>query len=137
MLFFFSDLPQLVCIQTTCLLLLSGYLVRFLTTVKISLSLVILSVLTIFLVRVLNPINTAAAEHHLVLRQSSRLISEEVLDLAQVLRDVQGPTLNPGIQLLVVQRQVIVDEVDLTQLHNLNGHVQRDGDQHLVDRNGL
>ncbi|TNN72563.1 hypothetical protein EYF80_017170 [Liparis tanakae] len=62
---------------------------------------------------------------------------EEVLDLSEVLRDVQGPTLNPGIQLLVVQRQVIVDEVDLTQLHDLNGHVQRDGDQHLVDRKGL
>lgn len=95
------------------------------------------TVLTIFLMRVFHPEDTAAAEHHLVLCQSSRLIGEQVLDLTQVLSDVEGPALDPGVQLLVVQGQVVVDEVDLAQFHDLNGHVQRNGDQHLLDRNEM
>lgn len=63
----------------------------------------ILSVLTIFLMRIFNPIDTAAAEYHLVLCQSSSLIREQVLDLTQLLSDVEGPALDPGVQLLVVQ----------------------------------
>lgn len=85
--------------------------------------------------RIFNPIDAATAEHHLVLGQSSSLIGEQVLDLPQILRDVEGPALDSGVQLLVVQGEVILDEVDLPQFHNLNGHVQRDGDEHLLDRN--
>lgn len=98
---------------------------------------VVVLILTIFFMRIFHPIYTAAAEHHLVLCQSSRLIREQILDLTQVLSDVEGPALDPGVQLLVIQGQVVVDEVDLAQLHNLNGHVERDGDQHLLDRNWL
>lgn len=58
-----------------------------------------------------------------------------MLDLTEILGDVQSPALNPGVQLLVVQVQVIVDEVDLAQFHNLNGHIERNGDQHLMDTN--
>lgn len=86
--------------------------------------------------RIFYPIDTAAAKNHLVLCQSSCLIREQVLDLTQVLCDVEGPTLDPGVQLLVVQCQVIVDEKDLTQFHYFNGHVERDGNQHLLDRDG-
>ncbi len=94
-----------------------------------------LALLTIFLVRIFDPVDTAAPEHHLVLGQSSRLIREQVLDLPQILGDVEGPTLDPGVQLLVVQSQVIVDEVDLAKFHDFNGYVQRNGDQHLWERN--
>lgn len=52
---------------------------------------------------IFNPIDTAAAEHHLVLCQSSCLIREQVLDLTQVLSDIEGPALDPGVQLHVVQ----------------------------------
>lgn len=92
--------------------------------------------LTVVDVRILHAEDAAAAEHHLVLRQGSRLVGEQVLDLAQVLGDVEGPALDPGVQLLVVQVQVVVDEVDLAQLHKLDGHVERDGDQHLVGGGG-
>lgn len=87
--------------------------------------------------RIFNSIDTAAAKHHLVLCQSSRLIREQILDLTQVLGDVEGPALDPAVQLLIVQGEVIVNEIDLAQFHNLNGHVERDGNQHLSDRNGL
>lgn len=60
-------------------------------------------VLTIFVMRIFNPIDAAAAEHHLVFCQRSRLIREQVLDLTQVLRDVKGPALDPRVQLLVVK----------------------------------
>lgn len=89
--------------------------------------------LTVFLMRILHAKNTAATKHHLVLCQGSRLIGKHVLDLTQVLCDVESPTLDPGVLLFVVHVQVVMDEVDLTQLHDLNGHVQRDGNQHLVD----
>lgn len=53
--------------------------------------------------RIFNPIDTAATEHHLVLCQSSCLVREQVLDPTQVLCDVESPALDAGIQLLVVQ----------------------------------
>lgn len=59
-----------------------------------------------------------------------------MLDLTEILGDVESPALDPGVQLLVVQVQVVVDEVDLAQFHNLDGHVERNGDQHLEDTNG-
>lgn len=86
---------------------------------------------TVFLVRILAAHDGAAPEHHLVLSQRPRLVREEVLDLAQVLRDVEGPALNGRIGLFVVQVEVIVQEEDLAELHQLDGHVQGDRDQHL------
>lgn len=86
---------------------------------------------TIFLVTILSAHDGAAPEHHLVLGQRPRLVGEDVLDLAQVLGDVQGSALNGQIGLLVVEVKVIVQEEYLPQLHQLNGHVQRDRDQHL------
>lgn len=86
---------------------------------------------TIFLVRILAAHDGATSEHHLVLCQGPRLIGEDVLDLAQVLRDIEGSTLNGQIGLFIIQVKVIVQEEHLPELHQLNGDVQRDGDQHL------
>lgn len=49
---------------------------------------------TIFLVRILVAHDGAAPEYHLVLGQRPRLVREDVLDLAQVLCDVEGTTLD-------------------------------------------
>lgn len=49
---------------------------------------------TIFLVRILAAHDGTTSEYHLVLCQGPRLIGEDVLDLAQVLRDIEGSTLN-------------------------------------------
>lgn len=86
---------------------------------------------TIFLVRILAAHDGAAPEHHPVLRQRARLVGEDVLDLAQVLRDVEGTTLDGRVGLFVVQVEVVVQEEDLPELHQLDGHVQGDWDQHL------
>lgn len=94
------------------------------------------SLRTIFLVRILVAHDGATPEHHLVLGQRPRLVREDVLDLTQVLRDVEGPTLNGQIGLFIIQVKVVVQEEDLPELHQLNRHVQGDGDQHL-QREGL
>lgn len=83
------------------------------------------------MVRVLAAHDRATPEHHFVLGERPCLVREDVLDLAQVLRDVEGSALNGHIGLFVVQVKVIVQEEDLPELHQLNGHVQGDGDQHL------
>lgn len=54
------------------------------------------------------------------------------MDLSQVLCDVQGLALDAGVRLLIVQINVVGDEEDLTNLHQLNGQVQGDGDQNLM-----
>lgn len=81
--------------------------------------------------RILAAHDGATPEHHLVLGQRPRLVREDVLDLAQVLRDVEGSTLNGQIGLFIVQVKVVVQEEDLPELHQLNGHVQGNGNQHL------
>lgn len=63
---------------------------------------------TIFLVRILAAHDGTTPEHHLVLGQRPCLVGEDVLDLAQVLSDVEGSTLNGQIGLFVVQIKVIV-----------------------------
>lgn len=73
--------------------------------------------------RIFNTVDTAAAENHVVFCQSARLIREKVLDLTQVLCNVESPALDPGVQLLVVQGQVILDEVHLSQFDNLDRHI--------------
>lgn len=90
--------------------------------------------LTVSVVRVLDSGHGAAPEHHLVLGERSRLIGEDVLHLAEVLGDVQSSALQVRVRLLVVQVQVLVDEVNLADLHDLDGDEERDGDQHLSTR---
>lgn len=80
---------------------------------------------------VLSAHDGASAEHHLVLRQSASFVREDVLDLPQVLRDVEGLTLDAAVALFVVQVHVISDEEDLADLHHLNGDVEGDGNQDL------
>ena len=86
---------------------------------------------TVLMMRVLGSSDGAASEQHAVLGQSSGLVRKDVLDLAQVLRDVQGPALNARVQSLVVEVQVVLDEIDLAQFDDLDGHIEGDGDQHL------
>lgn len=86
---------------------------------------------TIFLVRILAAHDSATPEDHLVLSQCPRLVREDILDLAQVLSDVEGSTLNGQISLFIIQVKVIVQEEDLPELHQLNGYIQGDWDQHL------
>ena len=71
------------------------------------------------------------SEHHLVLGQRSCFVGEDVLDLTQVLSDVEGSTLNGQVSLFIIQVKVVVQEEDLPELHQLNGHVQGDWDQYL------
>lgn len=87
---------------------------------------------TILLVRVLRAHDGAPAEHHLVLGESARLVGEDVLDLAQILGDVQRFALDAGVRILVVQVGVVGDEEDLTDLHQFDGQVERDGDHDLT-----
>lgn len=54
------------------------------------------------------------------------------MDLSQVLCDVQGLALDAGVRLLIVQIDVVGDEEDLANLHQLNGQVEGDGDQNLM-----
>ena len=62
----------------------------------------------------------AAFKLHLVFSQRASLVREDVLNLSQVFRDVEGSALHPFVRLLVVQLQILGDEVDLTQLHQLH-----------------
>lgn len=86
---------------------------------------------TIFLVRILAAHDSATPKDHLVLSQCPRLVREDILDLAQVLSDVEGSTLNGQIGLFIIQVKVIMQEEDLPKLHQLNGHIEGDWDQHL------
>lgn len=82
--------------------------------------------------RVLRAHDGAPAEHHLVLGESAGLVGEDVLDLPEVLGDVQRLALDASVRLLVVEVDVVGDEEDLTDLHQLDGQVKRDGDQDLT-----
>lgn len=77
--------------------------------------------------------HSAPSENHLILSQRAGFVREDILDLPQVLRDVQSPALQLGVGLLVVQLQVLVDEVHLAHLDDLDGDVERNGDQDLED----
>lgn len=83
---------------------------------------------------VLSAHDGASAKHHLVLGEGASLVREDVFDLSQVLGDVQGLTLHAAVCLLIVQIGVISDEEDLTDLHQLNGHIEGDGNQDLQRR---
>lgn len=82
--------------------------------------------------RILHARDAAAAEHHLVLCERAGLVGEDILDLAQILCDVQCPALDSGGQAPTVEVNVILDEVYLSQLDDLDGNVEGDGNQHLL-----
>ena len=71
--------------------------------------------------------DAASLEHHLVLGQRARLVAEHVLHLAELLGDVERPALDPLLVHLVPHQGVVVDEVDLGDLGQLNGHIEGEG----------
>lgn len=89
---------------------------------------------TIGIMGVLHTSHGAPPKHHLVLRQRASFVRKNVLHLAQVLGDVQSPTLQVRIGLLIIKIHVLVYEVHLTDFDNLNRHKQGDWDQHLKQR---
>lgn len=91
----------------------------------------LLACLTIGIMGVLHPCHSAAAKHHLVLRQRARLVREDVLHLAEILGDIQSSALQVRVRLLVVQIHVLMDEVHLADLDNFNRHKKGDRYQHL------
>lgn len=70
-------------------------------------------------------------KHHLVLSKGASLVGEDVFNLTQVLCDLQGLTLQAAVGLLIIQIDIISDEEDLTNLDQLNGNVEGDGNQDL------
>ena len=80
---------------------------------------------------VLHSCDSAASEHHLVLRQRACLVRKDVLHLAEILSDIKSSALQVRVCLLVVQIHVLMDEVHLADLYNLNRHEEGDGYQHL------
>lgn len=80
---------------------------------------------------VVKPCYAAPPKHHLILSKGSRLIRKEVLNLPKVLSDVQSSALDGRIHFLIVEVYVALDEIDLPKLHNLDGHIERNGDQDL------
>lgn len=81
---------------------------------------------------VVKPCYTAPPKHHLILGESSCLIGKEVLNLPKVLSDVQSSALNGRVHLLIVELYITLDEIDLSQLHDFDGHVERNGNQDLI-----
>ena len=90
--------------------------------------------LTSEVVGVVEATDGAAAKHHLIFGERSRLVGEDVLDLPEVLVDVERPALEGLVSGLVVHGTVPVDEVHLDELHYLQGHVQGDWNNDLVLR---
>lgn len=93
--------------------------------------------LTVFFMAVVKPCHTAPPKHHLILSKGPCLIGKEVLNLPKVLGDVQGSALNGRIHFLIVEIYIALDEIDLAELHDLDGHVERNGDQDLRKRKQL
>lgn len=89
---------------------------------------------TVLFVWVLCARDGAPAKHHLVLSEGAGLVREDVFNLAQILCDVQSLTLHTAVCLLIVQINVIGDEEDLADLHQLNGHIEGDRNQDLQRR---
>lgn len=86
---------------------------------------------TIGIMGILDASYGAAAEHHLVLGQRAGFIGEDVLHLAQIFGDIQSPTLQMWVCLLIVQVHVLMDKIHLADLHDLDRDEERDGDQNL------
>lgn len=75
--------------------------------------------------------HTTSSKNHLVLCESSCLIRKEVLNLSKILSDVQGSALNSRIHLLIVEIHVALNKIYLSQLHDFNGNIERNGNQDL------
>lgn len=86
---------------------------------------------TVLFVWVLGSHDGASPKHHLVLSQGACFVWEDVFNLPQVLCDVQSLTLYAAVSLLIVQINIISDEENLANLDQLDGYVERDGNQDL------
>ena len=69
-------------------------------------------------------VNRALLELHDVLRERACLVREDVLDLAQVIRDIPRLRRAGSIKRLVVHVHVLRDEEGLNRLDDFNGDVQ-------------
>ena len=70
-------------------------------------------------------------EHHHVLSQRARLVTEQLLRSPQLLTDVEGAALGTPPWPGVVQVDVLLQQVDVAQLHQLHADVERQRDHHL------
>lgn len=75
---------------------------------------------------------TTPSKNHLIFSEGSCLIREEILDLPKILSDVQSSALNGRIHFLIVEIYITLNKIDLSQLHDFNGHVERNGNQDLI-----
>lgn len=81
---------------------------------------------------VVKPSYTTPSENHLVFSEGPCLVREEILDLPKVLSDVQSSALDSRVHFLIVEIYVTLNKIDLPQLHDFNGHVERNGNQDLI-----
>lgn len=75
---------------------------------------------------------TTPSKNHLIFSEGSCLIREEILDLPKILSDVQSSALNGRIHFLIIEIYITLNKIDLSQLHDFNGHVERNGNQDLI-----
>lgn len=75
---------------------------------------------------------TTPSKNHLIFSEGSCLIREEILDLPKILSDVQSSALNGRIHFLIVEIYITLNKIDLSQLHDFNGHVERNRNQDLI-----
>lgn len=87
------------------------------------------------MVRVLGSCDSAAAEQHTVLREGSCLVGEQVLDLSKIFCDVQRSALHSCVQYWVIQIYIILNKIHLSQLHDLDRHIEGNRNQHLQHGN--
>lgn len=78
--------------------------------------------------------DTASPEYHLVLGKSACLVRKDILDLPEVLCDIERSALHAPVCLLIIQVDIISDEEDLPHFDQLDAHIERDGNQHLLNR---
>ena len=82
--------------------------------------------LTLKAVWIVLPTHSAAPEHHVILCECPSLIGHQILNLAEVLSDIECPTLDGCVPARVVQVEIKVDKEDLSNFHYLDGNIQRD-----------
>lgn len=73
-----------------------------------------------------SPIDGALVEGHDVLRQGACLVTEDVLDLAQLLIERGGPRLGGSVVLRVIHLPVPVDEEAVPQSDDLHTDISMD-----------
>lgn len=72
------------------------------------------------------PVDGALVEGHDVLRQRACLVTEDVLDLAQLLVERGGPRLGRSVVLRVIHLPVPVDEEAVPQSDDLHADISMD-----------